>query len=229
MRLPPAATTLSTATTAAPATGPSAARAAAASTASRSRATMATRAPSTRAESPPAPACTRHATATATASATSPAAAPTATTPTPDRYPGRLEICDVAGLDEDCDPATFGARDADGDGAIDAPAATDRRCGDDCDDAHAAARIPTRAEACDTIDNDCDGATDESVQGTFTVDVDGDGLGSRAARPSEGPRAGCRRVRVVGHRLRRRRPLRVARARRDCATRPAATRTATGP
>jgi hypothetical protein len=32
------------------------------------------------------------------------------------RFPGNPEVCDPAGHDEDCDPSTFGIRDADGDG-----------------------------------------------------------------------------------------------------------------
>ena len=35
------------------------------------------------------------------------------------RYPGRQEVCDEEGHDEDCDPTTFGHRDYDGDGEVD--------------------------------------------------------------------------------------------------------------
>lgn len=35
------------------------------------------------------------------------------------RFPGRTEVCDTAGHDEDCDPATYGHRDQDGDGEDD--------------------------------------------------------------------------------------------------------------
>lgn len=38
----------------------------------------------------------------------------------PNRYPGNIEICDHDGRDEDCDTSTFGNRDADGDGHVDA-------------------------------------------------------------------------------------------------------------
>jgi len=31
------------------------------------------------------------------------------------RYPGRMEVCDAAGHDEDCNPLTYGQRDVDGD------------------------------------------------------------------------------------------------------------------
>lgn|GEM_PF-4635131 len=32
------------------------------------------------------------------------------------RFPGKAEVCDEQGLDEDCDPVTFGCRDQDDDG-----------------------------------------------------------------------------------------------------------------
>jgi hypothetical protein len=38
----------------------------------------------------------------------------------PERSPGRAEICDSKGKDEDCEPSTYGKRDADGDGFDDA-------------------------------------------------------------------------------------------------------------
>lgn len=38
----------------------------------------------------------------------------------PNRNPGRTEICDAQGIDEDCDTSTVGDRDDDGDGFIDA-------------------------------------------------------------------------------------------------------------
>ena len=38
----------------------------------------------------------------------------------PGRYPGRPEVCDAAGHDEDCDPRTAGFKDDDGDGFVDA-------------------------------------------------------------------------------------------------------------
>jgi len=36
------------------------------------------------------------------------------------RYPGNAEVCDAEDHDEDCDATTFGNRDVDGDGHIDA-------------------------------------------------------------------------------------------------------------
>lgn len=38
----------------------------------------------------------------------------------PNRFPGNAEVCDANGVDEDCDLRTFGNRDSDGDGYIDA-------------------------------------------------------------------------------------------------------------
>jgi hypothetical protein len=43
----------------------------------------------------------------------------------PDRFPGNPEDCDEQGHDEDCDPATVGDQDADGDGFV------DKRCWND--------------------------------------------------------------------------------------------------
>jgi hypothetical protein len=61
--------------------------------------------------------------------------------------------------------------DADGDGV---PAA------DDCDDADASVG-PGAAEACDGVDNDCDGEVDEGVTRPFFADADGDGFGDPGA------------------------------------------------
>jgi len=61
----------------------------------------------------------------------------------PDRAPGSVEVCDAAGLDEDCNLGTRGGRDADGDGFEDRgccnpaiPGRFDLNCGPDCDDGH---------------------------------------------------------------------------------------------
>ena len=91
--------------------------------------------------------------------------------------PGATEICDVDGRDEDCDPRTFGFRDADGDGVADALCCNGETCGTDCDDANPTVS-PTSPEVCDTLDNDCDGAVDEGVLRTFYRDADGDGFGA---------------------------------------------------
>ncbi len=92
------------------------------------------------------------------------------------RAPGLTEVCDVAGLDEDCDPSTFGIRDADGDTYADATCCNGTRCGPDCDDTSSGAH-PGLAETCDLRDNDCDDATDEGVVTTYYLDADGDGFG----------------------------------------------------
>ncbi len=98
-----------------------------------------------------------------------------------DRFPGHPEVCDADDHDEDCDPATFGARDGDGDGHVDArccnrPPGNPAQCGDDCDDARPSVYTGL-VEACDGLDNDCDSANDEGVLMTFFQDVDNDGFG----------------------------------------------------
>jgi hypothetical protein len=45
--------------------------------------------------------------------------------------------------------------------------------GDDCDDQNASVH-PGATEACNLIDDNCDGAVDERVLGTFYLDADGD-------------------------------------------------------
>ena len=105
--------------------------------------------------------------------------------------PGAVETCD--GLDNDCNAVTDDGvqtlfADADGDGYGDADATALFACNQtpasgyvatagDCDDAHATAH-PGETEVCDLLDNDCDGAIDESVQNTFYLDADADGYGT---------------------------------------------------
>lgn len=100
----------------------------------------------------------------------------------PGRAPGSPEICDLGDKDEDCDPATYGTRDGDSDGHVDnrccnQPGTAEEACGDDCDDARPGVH-PGLSESCDGIDNDCDGAADETVIATAYVDGDGDGWGT---------------------------------------------------
>jgi hypothetical protein len=108
------------------------------------------------------------------------------------RFPGNTEICDAAGHDEDCDATTFGDRDADGDGVFsDACCNTGAggvlSCGSDCLDQAWDVR-PGATEACDGLDNDCDGMTDEMLQVDLYVDADGDlhGDGTRPQRACPG-------------------------------------------
>ena len=117
--------------------------------------------------------------------------------------PEGFEVCD--GIDDDCDglvdslddslvDGTIWYVDVDGDHfgdptnpvtACEHPAGTveDEH---DCDDADALVN-PTAEEACDAVDNDCDGLTDDEEtdplfgQIRFYIDSDGDGLGSGAA------------------------------------------------
>jgi hypothetical protein len=105
------------------------------------------------------------------------------------------EVCDE--IDNDCDgdidegvTSTFYA-DADGDGYGD-PVTTTEACAEgsgfvadasDCDDADAAIN-PGALEACDEVDNDCDGTVDETDAvdaSTWYADNDADGYGAAAA------------------------------------------------
>ena len=95
------------------------------------------------------------------------------------RSPGRAEICDAEGLDEDCDPTTFGP-DRDGDGFIDIECCNGENCGTDCDDLRARFS-PDASEVCNGLDDNCDGDIDESVRQTFYADTDGDGFGDSSA------------------------------------------------
>jgi hypothetical protein len=118
-------------------------------------------------------------------------------------HPGAVEVCDFAGVDEDCngqvnedDPGLSDIQswyvDADEDGFGDS-AKTAEACfeapglatiGTDCDDADAA-RNPGAAEVCDALDldEDCDGASDvddpegPAGQPLYYVDADHDGAG----------------------------------------------------
>jgi len=104
-------------------------------------------------------------------------------------HPGAEEICD--GINNDCDPyldenvLTRFWPDADGDGhgvpitprdACEAPAGyapTD----DDCDDGDASV-FPGATEACNGVDDNCDGVADDGVTTTWYDDGDGDGYGN---------------------------------------------------
>ncbi len=90
------------------------------------------------------------------------------------RHPGASEVCDAAGVDEDCDAATFGERDADHDGVVSSECCNGSSCGGDCDDARPGVS-PLLLETCDALDNDCDSAVDEAlVTAAYLADCDGD-------------------------------------------------------
>ena len=113
-------------------------------------------------------------------------------------HPGSAELCN--GVDDDCNGQTDEAgtagctvyyADLDGDGYGDstksaclcaAKAAFSASLGGDCDDTKKAVN-PGNAEACDGLDNDCNGKTDEAGAAncqTWYLDADGDGWGDSA-------------------------------------------------
>lgn len=107
------------------------------------------------------------------------------------RHPGAVEVCDT--VDQDCDgvvddglPLQSWGPDGDGDGhaAFDTPPATG--CApplgtstalDDCDDAEPTVH-PGAPEACDGVDQDCDGEDDEGLTVPLHADADNDGFGA---------------------------------------------------
>jgi hypothetical protein len=93
--------------------------------------------------------------------------------PDDDKVPEDTAEAD-ADTDTDTDTDASGG-DADGDGAL--PAI-------DCDDADPL-RFPGAIEACNGVDDDCDGEVDEGAEVTGWVDADGDGYGAGE------PMAGC--------------------------------------
>ncbi len=98
------------------------------------------------------------------------------------RYPGNGELCDVDGHDEDCNPATFGDRDLDGDSIVDLLCCNGTSCGEDCDDLRRGIS-PDSPEVCNGLDDDCDGTVDEGVLVPTWPDEDHD-LHGAAGAPS---------------------------------------------
>ncbi len=105
-------------------------------------------------------------------------------------FPGAPEQCN--GIDDDCDGQTDEGvvvstwyQDADGD-TYGNPAVSQSNCAQpvgyvlnstDCNDGNAAVN-PGALEVCNSIDDDCDGSTDEGVTSTFYADADGDTYGN---------------------------------------------------
>jgi alpha-tubulin suppressor-like RCC1 family protein len=118
-------------------------------------------------------------------------------------HPGAVEVCDSAGVDEDCDPTTFGNVDADKDGEVSAecsntdPVTHTPYRGTDCDD-HNPTINHNGTETCDYVDNDCDTFIDEEpptlktphkdhgLWNTFYADPDHDLYGSNMIPPVRG-------------------------------------------
>ena len=118
--------------------------------------------------------------------------------------PGRSEVCDARGADEDCNPCTVaGTADGDGDGdtflgvgcfnryAGVAPACDPLRvridgamlrvAGRDCDDTDGNVR-PDQTESCNGRDDNCNGDVDDGVTETrWYLDADRDGHGDQRA------------------------------------------------
>ena len=98
----------------------------------------------------------------------------------PRRNPDASEVCDLEGLDEDCDDTTIGDRDLDGDGVIDSVCCNGDTCGTDCNDL-ARGINPSSPEVCNGYDDDCDGTIDEGVTVPSWPDLDFDLHGDRDA------------------------------------------------
>jgi len=95
-------------------------------------------------------------------------------------FPGATEVCD--GIDNNCTNDIDDGFDLDGDGVTTCGADGDpaTAADNDCDDDPATGgnNFPGNPEACDGLDNDCDGAPDNDVVNQdWYLDADGDGFG----------------------------------------------------
>jgi hypothetical protein len=79
-------------------------------------------------------------------------------------YPGAAEIPDFTGHDEDCNPATYGVLDEDGDGFTNDRVCNGTVCGEDCDDRRPAVN-PHAAELPNRRDDNCNGVIDDDLEG----------------------------------------------------------------
>jgi alpha-tubulin suppressor-like RCC1 family protein len=98
----------------------------------------------------------------------------------PGRNPDATEVCDLEGVDEDCDDTTIGDRDLDGDGVVDSVCCNGDTCGTDCNDLVRGIN-PSSPEVCNGYDDDCDGTIDEGVTVPSWPDLDFDLHGDRDA------------------------------------------------
>jgi hypothetical protein len=113
-----------------------------------------------------------------------------------DINPGEAEVCDS--VDQDCDNSvdegvllTF-YDDDDEDGYGDSSASTEACSAPsgtvsdntDCDDTEGAVN-PGATEVCDSVDNNCDGSTDEGLSSTYYLDADSDGYGLSSSTTSD--------------------------------------------
>lgn len=114
----------------------------------------------------------------------------------PESHPGAEEICED-GVDQDCNGADLdcGCTDADGDGYADVACG-----GNDCDDTDPAIH-PNVSELCNSVDDDCDGQTDEDFgsyicgvgvcQRTVDICVDGEYQSCVPLEPPEQTETTC--------------------------------------
>ena len=77
--------------------------------------------------------------------------------------PGQDEVCDARGVDEDCDPRTFGVNDVDDDGLTSAQCCNGDVCGTDCDETTAGPGLGTWAN-CAACGDVC-GARQACIEG----------------------------------------------------------------